>query len=880
MKKLLFTISILTITLLGCSKLTTEEYLAQAQSQIDDNDTLAAIVTLKNALGNDGSNYQARLMLGNSYLLLGRAVDAEKELSVALKLTKNTSEVLPLLAKSLSLQEKYVEISDLITEFSEVNVEAIAALRFYETLGFFKQGLGAKASRNLDKIDTDSSNRYDLLTKAYFFTSQNNFDDAIEIIEKLTQKNDTFDEAYFLLGQIYLTKREFPAAVRAFSNYVSFQPDYFLGHFFLADAMVKNGEFNEARKHINMLLRINAEQPYVNQLRGMVEFDSQNFEQALLFSSKSINNGLSNYTNNLVAGLSAYELKKTEQAYQYLQKIKSKLNTNPFARNVFVSTQMQLGYDAEAATYVRSLDDEDTIDSGILTVLGMNLLNSGEKNDALEVVSLIDDSMVQDPATLTKLGLFKQLVGDDTAIDLLERSLKLDGSATQTRLAIINDLILQKNYDDAIKLAKQWITDEPGDILPLNLISSIYIKLEDLAKVEEFLEKALIINPDNPLSLIYFANKEKVNGNDVSALKRMKQLVKSKPDYLQGWYAYYRLAESNSAKLELFDLLSKSMEGQSGTEMQLFFAQMLIEVNSLEKAKDLLKRMVENKSAPELSFYLYGKVLEMQKNSGAAVEAYKKWRNTRPQNIRPWLMELAIYEQAGNVIDGLKVINDATLLFPGNENLQILSAQFNILAGNVVEAKNIISKWKGNKRFDAASEILQAQIYLQNSQFSLALSGFRNFYEIKPIGKNALVIFEIYKKLGRLNEGLFFLEERLKAFPNDKITKAKLALEYLSESPERSIKYYQSLLEETPQDIVFLNNVSWAYHKVSRDVDGLVTIQKAYSLNPKNVSVIDTYLNILKVLGMSSEADEILNKALTDMPSNPTVAALKSIVEK
>jgi putative PEP-CTERM system TPR-repeat lipoprotein len=878
MKILLTCVFTLSLLMNSCTKLTTEEYIAQAKSQIANNETLSAVVLLKNAILSDASNAQARLMIGQVYVLLGKYPLAEKELSVALKLGADPNVVAPLMAKTLNMQSKYAEISELKSENVNLTTEANAALRFYEISGLLKQGYIIKAKNKLKFIDEDSTDKYDLLVKIYLLAVDNDIDKAMISGRALISQHENFDDVYFILGQLYSLEKDFLNAENIYRRYVKLQPGHLLGHFYLADVLVKNGKYIDARGHLEFLLSTDEDQPYVNQLLGMIELESKNYELALGYSVRAIDKGLSNYTNNLVAGVSSFQLKNMEQAYDFLSKIKDEIPAKHFSRDIFVSVLMHLGYSDKATDLVKELGQSEMIDSGLLTSLGMDLLQKGEKDKALKVISLVEQDKVQSPTVLTKLGFFKQLVGDNSSIDLLEKSLTLDGSLQQTRIFILYDFVLQDKQKEAVDFAKKWISEEPLNIIPFNSAASLLIKQKRLEEAEEFLNGALEISTTNPLSLIYFANKEMVMGNKEASLSIIKKLVSAKPDYIQGWYAYYKLANSDKSKAELISILSDYSEKQNNLELDTLYIQILLSQGDLEKAKFKLKYIFENQKPSELLYKLYGRVLERVNNKDKAIDMYSEWRTDYPNNIRPWLFELVLYEKLERYTDGLKVLDDAKRHFPDNTSFKILTAQFKILSGDIKGANNILTKWKGDERFNVISEMLEAQIYLQNKQYIKALSGFENFYEQQPISKNALIIYEIYKKLDRVNEGKAFLEKRLDNFPVDKATKAKLALEYLNTNPEKSIIYYLALINDEPNNINFLNNVSWAYNKTARYEDALPLIERAHEINSQNMSVIDTYVLTLVGLGLLSEANGIVNDAFKESPKNPNLLNLRDLL--
>jgi predicted Zn-dependent protease len=105
-----------------------------------------------------------------------------------------------------------------------------------------------------------------------------------------------------------------------------------------------------------------------------------------------------------------------------------------------------------------------------------------------------------------------------------------------------------------------------------------------------------------------------------------------------------------------------------------------------------------------------------------------------------------------------------------------------------------------------------------------------------------------------------------------------LALEYLDTNPEMSIIYYLALINDEPNNINFLNNVSWAYHKTAKNKDALPLIERAHEINKQNISVIDTYVLTLVELGRLSEANDILNDAFKESPKNQNLLNLQNFI--
>src|SRR5688572_21917681 len=84
----------------GCSRETPAEYIASAKEYLERGDRPAAVIQLKNALGKDSSNAEARYLLGKAFLEGEDPVSAAIELQKAVDLRYDPSLVSPLLARA------------------------------------------------------------------------------------------------------------------------------------------------------------------------------------------------------------------------------------------------------------------------------------------------------------------------------------------------------------------------------------------------------------------------------------------------------------------------------------------------------------------------------------------------------------------------------------------------------------------------------------------------------------------------------------------------------------------------------------------------------------------------------------------------------------
>lgn len=159
MYKILFSICVLSIILVGCSDKykTKEDILQQGMGLLASGNPGGAIVMLKNALERDQNYFDARLALARAYLAAGKSESAEKELRKLEKQLPNSREVHVEMARvhvrKSSPDEALSEIGDSVTsDCMEPNslktVGRAHALKgnFNTSLGLLKRSMTAENS--------------------------------------------------------------------------------------------------------------------------------------------------------------------------------------------------------------------------------------------------------------------------------------------------------------------------------------------------------------------------------------------------------------------------------------------------------------------------------------------------------------------------------------------------------------------------------------------------------------------------------------------------------------------------------------------------------------------------------------------------------------
>lgn len=119
-------------------------------------------------------------------------------------------------------------------------------------------------------------------------------------------------------------------------------------------------------------------------------------------------------------------------------------------------------------------------------------------------------------------------------------------------------LLLHKTgkTEEAVKMIQEVRSQNPNDLNLLLTEADFYIKLDRMDKFGEMMEKAIKLDPENPV-LFYnlgIINSDK-KGKEEEAIKYFKKAIELKPDYGDAYISVYRLIVSKE------EAINKQMEG-------------------------------------------------------------------------------------------------------------------------------------------------------------------------------------------------------------------------------------------------------------------------------------------------------------------------------
>ena len=488
----------LTILVSACGdNRTAQEYISKAEGLIAEKQESAAIISLKNALKIEAKNAQARFVLGRLYLSLGDADSAVKELERANTLKYDVEKLLPLLARAYMLTESDDDILALSSQeilLSKVSTQYLA----YKTLASLRTGdnkLAEEVAASANAIsETDS---YSMLANAYLEFSKQNTERASALVKRVITASPYNADALMLQGQIATVENNYSLAIDSFKQYLKLQPNSGKVQLFIADSLMKNGQYKEAEDIADVILAKVPTQPFLQYIKAMARFEDKDYKAASRLASQSLSSGFKAFSLKLVAGASAFYLQNYEQSNIHLKDLIPYLSAEHPARRMLAVSQLQLGLIDDISETLSDYDSTKKENAQFLATLSYGLLEVGAYEKAQEMANYAANATDMSAEEIARAGVLKLMMNDPSGIEKLELALQQNPELVSAELALAFASIKSGNLSRANKIADKWLDQYPNKAGSYNLQATLLFAKNKFDQGKVALEKSLQLEPNN-----------------------------------------------------------------------------------------------------------------------------------------------------------------------------------------------------------------------------------------------------------------------------------------------------------------------------------------------------------------------------------------------
>lgn len=855
------------LLLVSCNKaLTIEEQLQIAEVDIVNKDYQTAIIKLKNILKLHPSNNDARFLLATSHYQLGSFLSAEKEFirlkeqGINLNLyVENLLSSLFGLEDTRGIIEFWESYKDDITLENKATVAPLISLAYIQAKELTKSH--EIASDGL-KWANETKNERLINTNSSFLNTFDTPPNHLSVINELNNTCKTYPDNWIicnLLANALFTSHDYIQAAETLQKVLELKPNHNMLLIKLADSYVLAENYEKAQKYTIPLLKLFPNQPYVNQLESVIQFNFKNYSKALNLINTTISHGYNSPKTKLIAASIHYKLKNYEQAIYHLKWLIEKFPEDPLITQLFITTKLLLGDGQSLISELPSKSyTEQTAD--LLASASIDLYKSGNNKLSLDILDKIKMADLNDPSTISNVALAKVIVSEQNEILGLNKMLNeiIDSDSTlenksKSKVVLISSLITRDKIDDAIIQVNNWINEEPKNIVNYHLLIEVK-KNEapvDIIGLEAALNKILNIDKYDVLANMHFGKKHLINKKFQNAKSHFSNILKTNTNNLEAlqgfYYSYSQIEKKEIVISEIKEMLEKV---ENKVIKNISLAQIYLIAGYPNKAIEVIQAFSqkEKKSSTNARLILADAYIQSN-NFNDAIKVYSNLIEQPDSNL-PFVINkyATAFDKAEKFQEGVKAFSYLKLKYPDQKQINIVLLNF----------YSELRQWnKVIEHIDALPSSLQKHVSfsgikgkaLYNMQdFTSALELLQTNYEQTNNSKIISLIFYSLIKLDMDQQAFNTISAHIEKYPNDVKNRTIFANTLVNYNREKALDEYRNIIKIDKRNIISLNNLAWYLYEDGKLDEALKLIKQAIEISPQNKGVLDTYNQIEKAI--------------------------------
>ena len=867
----------LLVTACGESQISDVEHVQRAKQYRAEGNVKASLIELKNALRQNPGNAEARLLLGELYLLVGEGAAAEKELKKAGELGVTGRLLQRLLGESLLLQHRYADLLALLEETDWASSPELLVLRGQAQLGMgraqaaeasFRQALGLKA----DAVEASLWLSRVLLAKgdhaaagealeAVFTAEPDNVEAWIlkgrvaQAGERLDQAGNDFRKAIELLSPSIPRRVEMEARTE------------------LAKLLIAQHRFSEATTQVERLLQAAPRHPISNYIAALLAFEQRQYIEARDYLLTVLKSSPDHLKSLFLLGSTNYALGNIEQAEVQLSRVVAAAPALLPARLMLAGIRLRQAQSEQALEMLEPALAQAPDDVRLLAMAGQAALRSGELEKGKRLLQRAIGEQPGEGSLRAQLAIVYLAEGNDAqAIKELEQAIEVGNASLREQSLLVLTHLRRKDLDKALSVAGRLATDNPDSAYLQNLLGVIHATKGDLREARAAFQEALRKEASFTTASLNLVRLDIQAGRLRDARKRLDRILLRDENNVSAMMALAQLADLEKDRPQALKWLERARQANArALAPRLVLARIYLRERELDRAREVVQEALSITPGDPRLQLLAGQVELVARNDAAAIERFAELAKTTPVAAAHFWLGLAHF-RAGNDSLARQSVDKALSLDPGHLGAADLRVLLELRAGQTARALEHAGEIQRRHPKSPLGFEREGDIRARLGQEELALKAYEKAHSLgsgTPVLLKRVAILRRSQGDQAANQRL---REWLERHPDDARARHVLALAYAIAGQRRqAIGEYRRLLETAPENALALNDIAWLLFQEGQPVEALRYAEKAYLLRPENGPVMDT-LGWLKLQsGEIEQALSLLSQAAAKLPDRPEV---------
>jgi tetratricopeptide (TPR) repeat protein len=713
--------------------------------------------------------------------------------------------------------------------------------------------------------------------KVDYKTARENLLKAIEPIPH-------FADAHYMLGQIALAEKKAQQAMAHFSKAAQADPGHVdaqlaIGRIFLAARMPE-----EALVRAETVLKNDPANPDATLMKASALMAQKRGAEATATSGTAVCRG--QRQRDLILLLAGAYLRQGQNT-----KGESVLKAGIEAHPQDIALHLQL-----ANAHLRS-GDLKASQAVMETVMGIDPKNpahaialarlyseTGETGKADRILkrTLKDDP--SDPSRcIAVANVYLEKKQIDRAQDILNQGIAMGDPGARLRLALGELYLKTSRPQEAVDLLKKGLasTPEPAEnerIGIQNALARIYLAAKDPATAKTHAQAVLDYDPVNFQALLTRGMAAKALGKPDAAIPDFKQVLRRKPDYLQGHIqladTYVRNRQTQQARATLNTALRLAPDN---SELLMAMYRVCLMDKDYKQAETHLRTLVEKHPDAVSAQAELGDFYLVLNDTSAARREYSEIVLKSPGSAIGYVKLARLYAGQGQIDSAVAQLQSGLARVKPNQTLAAELTTLFLQTERIDEAKALCDARLVRHPDEAFAHYLKGKVMTKSKKYKAAQKAFEKAAELDPMwpeaGNGLAAVFLLQNKK----------DKAIKRFETDlsrnpKNPTAYLALGRLYEDRSetaKAIDVYEKAVGQIPGFWSAANRLAFllADQAVSMEAldraTGLATA--AYRMKPGQAAIVDTLGWIYHKKGDTKQALHLYEQLIAAAPDDPVV---------
>jgi putative PEP-CTERM system TPR-repeat lipoprotein len=864
------------VLLASCGRDSPELLIKSARDYLAQGDSNAAVIQLRNALQKSPNNAEARYLLGTVLTARRDPAGAVKELRMALQLGYPLEQTLPALARALIDDG---DAKQLVSEFGSTNLSSADAQAAFKTiignaqlsLGKPKEAESAFAAALAAKTDFAGA----LLGVATLRAANGDIQGAKKVVDDVLAQPNPPPEASLMKARLLLADDQRDEALAVLQKAVDAKPDYLPVRYELVSLLIAKGELDPATAQVGAIRKVSKQDVRAYYFDALIASQRGNLPAAREAIQQVLKVSPGHVPSLLLAGEVEFRAKQFNQAQDYLRRALKGAPDSPYAQRLLAATYLRLGSPTRAVEVLQQPLSRGSKDPQLMAVAGEAYLAVGDFPKAAEYFAQTTALDPKNAAARTRLGQVRLAEGDtEGAIRDLEAASALDPTVSPADLALVANLLRQKQYDQALAAVGRLEKKQPNNPLVYNLKGIVYLVKRDLAAARANFERALQIQPDYLPAVSNVAQLDRLEKKPDTARKRYEAILEKEPNNEQALLGLAGLLQSLGSDPKEIESVFKKAVAANAQSVSARVALVTFYLRRGDSRQALLAAQEADAALPNdpRTIELLGQVQLTTGDATLAVGTFTKLVAAKPGSAEPLLRlagALVVAKDYDRAVDRLRealTINPE--LFEASRDIVVIYARSGRTDQALLETKAIQRRKPG----DARAYLLEGDLWANQQKWREAEAAYRVAQKIAPDdGAVAAKLYAAMMESGKGTQADAAADKWLKGHPKDVLLHGYLGDRALRKQDYKSAaRHYQAAVAVQPDNAMFLNNLAWVAGELG-DAKALSYAEKAATLAPENPAIIDTLGTLLVKKGDVTQGVEKLQKAAQLAPNASSI---------